>query len=68
MVFSYTKMTMATLLYTPNPKHILIVGLGGGTLPMAFTNLFPEAQIDSIEVDPAVVKVAEAYFQYRTND
>jgi spermidine synthase len=68
MVFSYTKMTMATLLFTPNPKHILIVGLGGGTLPMAFTNLLPEAQIDSIEVDPAVVKVAEAYFQYRTND
>ncbi len=68
MVFSYTKMTMTTLLFTPNPRRILIVGLGGGTLPMAYTKLFPKARIDSIEVDPAVVKVAEEFFQYRTTE
>ncbi len=64
MVFSYTKMSMATLLFTPDPKRILIVGLGGGTLPTALHELYPEAEIDSIEVDPAVVDVAERFFHF----
>ena len=66
MVFAYTKMSMATLLFTPEPKKILVVGLGGGTLPMAFADLVKEVEIDSIEIDPAVVKIAEKYFGYQS--
>ncbi len=33
LVFDYAKMVMASLLVKPDPKDILIVGLGGGTLP-----------------------------------
>lgn len=68
MVFAYTKMTMASLLFTPSPKRILVVGLGGGTLPMAFSDLFPDAEIESLEIDPAVVRVAEKYFNYRSSE
>ena len=68
MVFAYTKMSMASLLFTPSPKRILVVGLGGGTLPMAFADLFPDTEIDSLEIDPAVVDVAEEYFGYKSSD
>lgn len=64
MVFAYTRMSMATLLFNPEPERILVIGLGGGTLPMAFTELYPQAEIDSIEIDPVVVKVAEDYFGF----
>lgn len=64
MVFHYTRMMMSSLLLQPNPGRILIVGLGGGTLPVALAELYPEATIDVVEIDPAVVKVAEDYFAF----
>ena len=68
MVFTYTQMMMAGLLLTPDPKNILIVGLGGGTLPVALNNLFPETLIDVVEIDAVVVRVAEEYFGFQTGD
>ena len=68
LVFGYARMMMKSLLLQPNPQRILIVGLGGGTLPMTLANLFPEAQIDVVEIDPAVVTVAETYFEFQETD
>lgn len=68
MVFSYTKMMMASLLLKPAPKRILIVGLGGGTLPMALDQLLPESEITVVEIDASVVKVAEEFFKFRTSN
>ena len=64
MVFTYTKMMMSALLLNPNPKRVLIAGLGGGTLPTALAELFPQAQIDIVEIDPAVVAVAKRFFGF----
>ncbi len=47
------------------PERILVVGLGGGTLPMFFRLAYPQARIDVAEIDPAVVQVAERYFGVR---
>ena len=68
MVFSYTQMSMASLLLNPNPASVLIVGLGGGTLPMALRDLLPNARIDTVEIDEAVVRVAKEYFGYREDE
>ena len=45
-----------------------IIGLGGGTLPVALQRLLPDATIDIVEIDPAVVRVAERYFGFRKSD
>lgn len=68
LVFDYAKMVMASLLVKPAPKTILIVGLGGGTLPTVFHELLPDAIITSAEIDPAVVKAAKTFFAYQEND
>ena len=65
MVFAYTRMTMASLLFTPEPSRVLVVGLGGGTLPEAFSQLFPDVEIDVLEIDPAVTRVAKDFFDYQ---
>ena len=62
LVFSYTRMSFAGLLLQPQPKSILIAGLGGGSIPLTFADLFPDAQIDVIEIDQAVVNVAKQFF------
>jgi spermidine synthase len=64
MVFSYTKMSLASLLLNPNPQRVLIIGLGGGTLPMALRDLIPSAVIETVEIDEAVVRVAKDYFGF----
>lgn len=66
-IFSYTRMMMGALYLNPNPRRILIVGLGGGILPSALSRIFPEAAIDIVEVDPAVVKVARDFFGFNPN-
>ena len=68
MVFPYAKMMMMSLLMVPEPERILIVGLGGGTLPVALNELYPEAHIHAVEIDPAVVTVAETYFGFQEKE
>jgi spermidine synthase len=63
-VFSYTRMMMGALYLNPVPRNILIVGLGGGVLPTALAQMFPDAAIDIVEIDPAVVKVARQFFGF----
>jgi spermidine synthase len=65
MVFSYTRMMTSALFLNPAPKNVLIVGLGGATLPRALERILPDAVIDTVEIDPAVGRVAEQYFGYR---
>ncbi len=64
VVFPYARMTFAGLLANPKPESILVIGLGGGTIPTVLSELYPDAAIDVVEIDPAVVAVAKKYFNY----
>jgi spermidine synthase len=64
LIFPYTRMMMASLYLNPSPERVLIVGLGGGTLPGAIRAVAPTAQIDVVEIDPAVSRVAYKYFGF----
>jgi spermidine synthase len=64
LLFDYTQMMMGALFMMPQPRTVLIVGLGGGTLPRALSAALPGAQIDAVEIDPAVVRVAKQYFSF----
>lgn len=68
MVFGYTRMMMAALLVVPEPKTVLMAGLGGGTLATALAALLPEVRIDVVEIDPAVVKAARTYFDFQESE
>lgn len=63
-VFTYTKMMMGALYLNPDPHRILIIGLGGGVLPTALAAIYPDAAIDIVEIDPAVVRVAKQFFGF----
>ena len=64
LVFDYTKMMLGSLFLNPLPRRILVVGLGGATLPKALAYLFPASRIDVVEVDAAVIRVARDYFAF----
>jgi len=68
LVFEYTRMMLGALYLKPDPHSILIIGLGGGTLPRTLERLLPNADIDVVEIDPAVVAVAQQYFGFRPDE
>jgi spermidine synthase len=64
MVMNYPKMMLGALYVNPKPQAVLIIGLGGGTIPRALRQLLPDTRIDVVEIDPAVVRVASRYFGF----
>jgi spermidine synthase len=62
IVMNYPQMMLGALFVKPEPRSVLIIGLGGGTIPRALHEVIPEARIDVVEIDPAVVSVARRYF------
>lgn len=64
LVFPYAHMMLGSLYLNPRPANVLILGLGGGSLPQALSGLLPQTAIDVVEIDPAVVKVARQYFRF----
>ncbi len=57
----YARLLPACLTFTPDPRRVLIVGLGGGTLPRFLHSHFPQMTIEVVEIDPEVVSLAREY-------
>lgn len=60
--FEYAQLMAASLALVPAPRRLLVVGLGGGSLPLFLHRRYPQAVVEAVEIDPEVVKVAKAYF------
>lgn len=58
----YIRAMMACLLFNSDPRTILIIGLGGGSLAKFLWQRFAAARIQVVESRPSVKKVAHAYF------
>ncbi|MDB5884102.1 MAG: hypothetical protein JWR74_273 [Polaromonas sp.] len=64
LVLNYTRMLLGALYLNPKPAKILVIGLGGGTMPSTLQKILPQSRIDSVEIDPSVVKVARQFFGF----
>ncbi|XP_058396047.1 eEF1A lysine and N-terminal methyltransferase [Diceros bicornis minor] len=50
------------------PLALLVVGLGGGSLPLFVHDHFPKSCIDAVEIDPSMLKVATQWFGFSQSD
>lgn len=64
LVLPYSRMFMAALFLNPEPKRALMIGLGGGTIANALRKAVPGLELDLVELDPAVIRVARAHFGF----
>jgi spermidine synthase len=65
--FEYTDYFQMPLLWNPKAKRVLVMGLGGGSTQRAFQHYFPTVHMDTVELDPAVAKVAKEWFGVKEN-
>jgi len=66
LVSPYAHGMFASYLYQPHPRRVLIVGLGGGAMVRFLTHHEPTVQIDAVEIDPVVVRLADQFFGVRS--
>ena len=64
VLFKYMRLQLLCLLWNAEPERILILGLGAGILPRIFHHLSAKTRIDVVEIDRAVVELAEKYFSF----
>jgi spermidine synthase len=59
--FEYTRLMMGVLLFQPQPKRILMVGLGGGSLAKFCYKHLPHAHITVVEINPHVIALRRSF-------
>jgi spermidine synthase len=63
--FPYVRGMCLGLAFVEQPKRVLIVGLGGGSIPSLLRKHYPKMTIDVVDIDPDVVAVAKRFFGFR---
>ena len=59
---AYSRSMMGFLLFKPEPSHVLMIGLGGGSLAKFIHRHLRQTRISAVEINPEVVLVARTHF------
>lgn len=62
LTLAYVRAMMLFALFVPRPRHIVMVGLGGGSLAKYCYRHFPAARITVIELRADVIALREQFF------
>ncbi|RXZ43118.1 polyamine aminopropyltransferase [Crenobacter cavernae] len=62
MVLSYTRAMMGWLLFNDAPRHIVQIGLGGGSFARWIAFYLRDAKSVAVDIHPQVIAVARAFF------
>jgi spermidine synthase len=58
----YSDYVDLAFLFKPDIRSVLVIGLGGGTVPKRFVRDYPQVTVDAVEIDPDVISIAKRYF------
>ncbi|CAH0311083.1 Polyamine aminopropyltransferase [Massilia sp. Bi118] len=64
----YVQMMMMWMLFVPQPRRIVQLGLGSAALTRFCYQKFPEARVTAAELNPNVIAICHAYFGLPPND
>jgi spermidine synthase len=64
---AYARVMPVGLALVDHPRRVLVVGLGGGTIPMLLHKHYPETTIDVVDIDPDVIDVAKRFFGFKAD-
>jgi spermidine synthase len=62
LALDYTRCMMAFLLFHPQPRQALMIGLGGGSLAKFFFRNLRKTKTRAVELDPRVLAIAREQF------
>jgi spermidine synthase len=62
LIAAYTRQMMSFLLFNPDPVHVLMIGLGGGSMAKFCYQHLPRAQITVVEIDERVIALRDSFY------
>jgi spermidine synthase len=62
LVTPYTRKMMAFLLFDPEPRHIVMIGLGGGSIAKFCYRNLPGTRLTAVEIDADVIALRDEFF------
>ncbi len=65
-VVPYTRYYYAAELIKPNPRQVLMAGLGAGGFNRLFNLVHPDSRLVSVEIDPMILSLAQEHTGFRT--
>lgn len=60
---NYTQIVSMLTSLHPSPEHVFNVGLGGGVLSRFHLHHYEGSRVQSVEIDPVVIELAEEFFE-----
>lgn len=67
-VFAYSDHMHLPVAFVPHSRRVLMIGLGGGTVPTRYHDDYGQVRIEVAELDPAVIDVAREHFDVPVDD
>jgi spermidine synthase len=64
----YSQVMTIAAIYPEEPKKILMLGLGGGSISTYLGRFMPDVAIDTVEIDRRVIETAKTYFGLRETE
>ena len=61
LLCDYSRTMMGLVLFNPQPRHIVLIGLGGGSLVKYCYQHFPECRITAVEINADVIAMREQF-------
>lgn len=65
---SYSKGMMLFLLFAPHVRDVVIMGLGGGSIPKYIHHYHPQLTTRVVELNPQVISIARSHFYLPDDD
>ena len=65
LVVHYTRSLYGTLFIHPNPQRVLMIGLGGAGFHRLFAAAYPNALLQTVELDPKVYELCQTRMQFK---
>lgn len=66
LLIEYTQFMFLSYVHRPDPKKVLIVGLGGGSMVHFLRKHDPTVLVDVVEIDKSIIDVADKFFDVRS--
>ncbi len=64
LVVDYTRTLYAGLFFQPEPKRVLMIGLGGAGFHRMFAAAYPDSLLQTVELDPKVLELCKGWMDF----
>src|SRR5512141_2992027 len=68
LALDYTRAMMAFLLFQPQPRDVIMIGLGGGSMARYIHQRMPQTRTTVVEITAKVLAVARGMFHFPADD